>query len=680
MMKQVLFLLLFCAAALLRAQETSAVEIPAETIRDNNPRTLSEALNTVPGLYFREEGAALAYPILRGMPSEAVPVIFDGIALSGTVFTGGTGAWLSLLDRRLAQSVTVSAGPDTVSAGSAAAGGSITLHPFTTAPVRGKEEFTATGRFNTRFSSADTGRDAHARLAAGYGDFGAIAAGSVAFNDMRTNGAGIEEPFSAFENYGAFFTGDWAFTRASGSSWQLSLGYLFGGLDHAVDTNAVLSDDSPATFERYERAAHVAWGRLAMDLPAAELKGIFTLSYQNTFEAVENSFSGLGGDRLQWRARERTETTGHTAGIDIDFTADITPRLFTLRYGGEYYHDFIGMAHFERTDVAAELIGRGTAPLPDDSSADRFAGYLTGLFDLLPSDSPHHLIATAGYRFEGATIRAPERPGLPAINITEPGHAVEARIAYDWRGNLGGTLTYAHGTRAATLREAAFYGIHDGLFLVPNGGIEPETADTIDLTLRGGNKRLAATFGGFATYINERIGRVLASWNGAEKMSGFPVAGYANTGRALVWGLTATGKAVLPAGLSLNGGITYLWGEEELKNKELRPLDHIAPLLWNAAFRWDSFQPGQYQGFAEIAVRGSTGPRPEKMVQIGDTAAPSVDREAWQMLTVRGGFVFDEYIRVTLALENLLDRDYRPYLAGMNAPGINAVLSVDAEF
>ncbi len=654
-------------------------EIGAAAIRDAAPKTLPDALNGVPGLFFREAGAGLAYPVLRGMPSEAVPVIFDGIALSRTIFTGGTGAWLSLLDRRLAERITVTNGPDTVSAGSAAAGGSITLHPFTTAAVRGTPEFTATGRFNTRFSSADTDRDAHARLAGGYGNFGALAAGSVGFSDARTNGAGNEEPFSSFENYGAFFTGDWAFTRDTGSSWQLSLGYLFGGLNDAADLSGLAADgDTPDTVQRYERTAHVAWGRLAMDLPAADLKGVFTLSYQNAFEAAETSFIGDG--RSLWRARERNETTGNTAGIDIDFTAAITPRLFTLRYGGEYYHDFIGTAHFERSDAAAALAAAGTAVLPDDSACDRFAGYLTGLFDLLPAESAHHLTATAGYRFEGTTLRAPERGDIPALNLTEPGHAVEARIAYGWRENFGAALTYAHGTRPATLREAAFYGMRDGLFFVPNGGIEAETTDTLDLTLRGQTKRVAVTVSGFATHVADRIGRVAASWNGLTTIQGFPVAGYVNTGRALIWGITANKTLTIPFGFTLSGGTSYLWGEERLKNDRIAMLDQIPPLLWNASLRWDSAEPGQYQGFVELAVRGATDPGAGKSVTIDDTVTYPLDRSSWQVLTVRGGFVFDRYIRLSLSLENLLDRDYRPYLAGLNGTGINAVLALDAEF
>jgi hypothetical protein len=740
MMKQVLFVVLFCGSLILRAQETPAptpaptpeaapavepaptpeaapavepapvptvtpepvkeppaaapvsapatkptprpvplraTEITAVAIRDTAPRTLPDALGTMPGLFFRDAGAGLSYPVLRGMPSGSVPVIFDGIPLGGTVFTGGTGAWLSLLDRRLAERITVTNGPDTVLGSAAAAGGSVTIQPFTSAVVRGTPELVATGRFNTRFSSADTDRDAHARIAAGYGDFGALAAGSVAFNDARVNGARTEEPFSALETYGAFFAGDWVATRDAGNIWHLNFGYLFGGMGAAADTTALAyPTDAPDTVSLYDRMAHVAWGRLFMGIPDSALQGTITLSYQNAFERADTLFIGNG--RSIWHPQEREETTGHTAGLDIDFTAGVVPGFLTLKYGGQYYRDFIGTAHFERTDTVP-LARTGIAAIPDGSTYDRFSGHILGEFELLSAGGPHRLKATAGYRFEGSALRAPFRDDIHAVNLTDPGHAAEASLSYSWREALGAALTYGHGTRAPSLREAAYYGICDGLFIVPNGGLDPEMTDTADLTLRGQTKRLSLSLSGFATHIADRIGRVSASWGNLREINGFPVAGYVNTGRALIWGITSGGKLTTPFGLTVSAGATYLWGEERLKNDAVAPLDHIPPLLWNTSLRWSSLAPGAYQGFAELTVRGSTGSGPREGIAAG-TVDPSFRMYGWQSVTVRGGFVFDEYIRVIVAIENLFDRYYRPYQAGIAASGISGTLSFDAEF
>ena len=49
-------------------------------------------------------------------------------------------------------------------------------------------------------------------------------------------------------------------------------------------------------------------------------------------------------------------------------------------------------------------------------------------------------------------------------------------------------------------------------------------------------------------------------------------------------------------------------------------------------------------------------------------------------LNLRGGVQITEYNRLTLALENLLDKRYREHGSGINAPGLNVIVSLDNRF
>ncbi len=653
----------------------TAYTVPANIIRDAAPRNLADALFAVPGLSFREPGAGLAYPILRGASSEAIPVLFSGIPLSGTVFTGGTGAWLSLLDRRFGLETSVSTTPATVEAAAGAIGGAIVVSPFTTDGVRGADEFTPTGRFNTRFSSADTGRDAHARLAGGYGDFGALAMGSVSFTDTRINGSREEQPYSAYENYGVFFIGDWALARSSGDRWHTSVGYLFAQGNDAADLTAFTLDKPSVHF--YDRHAHLVWGRLAMTLPSNGIEGAFILSYQNSFEGADTLRTALPS--LTRRSDERDETTGHTAGAQADFTAHLIPERLDLHYGVLYAHDWVIARRYTRTDPVPGFERSGIPILSDDASSDRITGYVRSTYELLPPSGIHRISATAGYRFDAFTFRTPGRENIPSVRITEPGHGVEAGFAYIWRENLGAALVYNHGTRAATLREAASYGMRNGVFLVPNNDLDPETSDTLSLSLSGKTKQLAASLSGFATSLTNRIAVTPALWNGLSTKDGYPVAAYQNGERALMWGISSEERLSLPVGLSIMGGATYLWGEEE-REDTISFIDTSPPLLWRIAVRWESEKDSEYRGFAEVALRGSTDARSAKRATVGDPVFRTSEEGPWQTLTVRGGFLFDNYIQVILSIENLFDRQYRPVLSSIDGPGIQAVLSLDAEF
>jgi outer membrane receptor protein involved in Fe transport len=47
---------------------------------------------------------------------------------------------------------------------------------------------------------------------------------------------------------------------------------------------------------------------------------------------------------------------------------------------------------------------------------------------------------------------------------------------------------------------------------------------------------------------------------------------------------------------------------------------------------------------------------------------------------VRLGWDMNENLRARLAVENLFDHSYREHGSGINAPGINAIVSMEARF
>ena len=52
----------------------------------------------------------------------------------------------------------------------------------------------------------------------------------------------------------------------------------------------------------------------------------------------------------------------------------------------------------------------------------------------------------------------------------------------------------------------------------------------------------------------------------------------------------------------------------------------------------------------------------------------------WVTLNLRGGYQVTDYNRLTVALENLLDKRYREHGSGINAPGFNVIVSLDNRF
>ena len=61
-------------------------------------------------------------------------------------------------------------------------------------------------------------------------------------------------------------------------------------------------------------------------------------------------------------------------------------------------------------------------------------------------------------------------------------------------------------------------------------------------------------------------------------------------------------------------------------------------------------------------------------------AAIGQGSSGWVTFNLRGGVQVTQYNRLTLALENLLDKRYREHGSGINAPGFNVIVSLDNRF
>ncbi len=119
------------------------------------------------------------------------------------------------------------------------------------------------------------------------------------------------------------------------------------------------------------------------------------------------------------------------------------------------------------------------------------------------------------------------------------------------------------------------------------------------------------------------------------------------------------------------------------------------PLNGMFGIRW---HPSAKRYWGEIFVRGATEQRRLNRSDIRDPRIPGTTRDtgevefdshgaavgqgsaSWVTLNLRGGYHLTDYNRMTVALENLLDERYREHGSGINAPGLNVIVSLDNRF
>ena len=156
-------------------------------------------------------------------------------------------------------------------------------------------------------------------------------------------------------------------------------------------------------------------------------------------------------------------------------------------------------------------------------------------------------------------------------------------------------------------------------------------------------------------------------------------------------GLSLYGNAMFTRGkvLSINGAAPDPDKPWEERIRREPPLNGMVGLRW---------KPSAQRFWAEFFVRGATEQRRLNRSDIRDPRIPGTTRDTgevqfdangaaigqgspgWVTLNLRGGVQVTQYNRLTLALENLLDKRYREHGSGINAPGFNVIVSLDNRF
>jgi hemoglobin/transferrin/lactoferrin receptor protein len=69
--------------------------------------------------------------------------------------------------------------------------------------------------------------------------------------------------------------------------------------------------------------------------------------------------------------------------------------------------------------------------------------------------------------------------------------------------------------------------------------------------------------------------------------------------------------------------------------------------------------------------------------QVGEDNLPYATPQgtpAWYTLNVRMAYQLNKMLQAQLALENILDRNYRVFASGISAPGRNLIITLRASF
>jgi len=620
-------------------------------LEEKAPATTPQALEEEVGVLVQRTNLGGGSVFVRGLTGNQVLILVDGIRLNNSSFRFGPNQYLNSIDPGQIERIEVFRGPQSVLYGSDAIGGVINV-------VTRKAEGIGCcpgvgGSLVQRFTSSDTGLYSRLNIEATSGDWGIFAGGSyLDLNDLDPGGSVPRQDFTGYEQA----AGDFRFDR------MLDANNMFtAGISHLVQhdvprTDKFVNSNEAFFFEPQQRDLfYLRWQGL-------DLGGILD-AYR-----VTASF----GRQQEGRLRQKFNSTTlkrffddvQTTGVNIVLVSDLD-YWGRLSYGVDWFHDEVD-SHRTDTDTATGNTTAGRGSFPDDSYYGRVGAYLQD--DVQVTE---RLRATAGVRYTSINAGS-----TPLVGIAETPTPISPSFQ-DWTGsvalvyevdpnvNLVGSVS--EGFRAPGLDDlTALRATNQGVD-VPSPGLAPETSWNYELGMKVNYPRLRGQVFGFWTYLDDLIVRERAGFT----VDGTDAFVKKNAGEARVDGVEVAGEYLLDDRWSLYGNYMYIHGRSVTLDE---PMSRIPPAQGLIGLRWrNACGDRWFEVFEYLVARQSR----LSARDMDDPRIPPGGTPGYHTLNLRTGTLVGDNGKVSIGLENILDRHYRVHGSGIDAPGITAHLGYE---
>lgn len=664
--------------------EQAAAETPfsvaiatARDLEEKSVRSLPEALAELPGVMIQKTANGQGSPYLRGFTGYRTLALVDGVRYNNSVYRDGPNEYFSLIDFHTLERIELLGGPASVQYGSDAIGGTLNLLTRSADFMSEKAgDFYQHGSQSYRYSSAENSHITRTTAEIGSGGAWGLLLGitNEYFGDIEAAQLGTQRN-TGYDQHGIDARYDWEISN----QWHLTLNHQNSSQNDVWRTHSTIFSESFSGTEtgtdrrRLKDQAHsLNYAKLAgKDLNSIIDEATFTLSFQTWDEQ---------GDRIKADSSRSLESfDSRMLGADLQLKSDLPHGK--LIYGGDIYHDRVDSARADyRPDGSLEQI-RIQGPVGDDSSQTLLGTYVQGIF---PLGKRLEVIAGSRFTYAAAEVGKYEDPatGMAKSFADAWGNLSSSlRLSYaledSWK--LWGGVSQAF--RSPNLGDLSRYGdSRTNETEVAATGLNPEHFITYELGLKGTQGPFTGSVTAYYTDIQDYI----ASTPTGNVTDGLTEVTKRNSGSGGVSGIELTGIYQLNSSWLIRGNLTYLRGNltnyvdatsPQIVNE---PMSRVQPLTVNLALRWDSPDHkwwGEISGtFASAADRLSSGDK------LDTQRIPPGGTPGYALLGIYGGYQVNDYLRVSLAAENLLDQAYRAHGSGTNEPGFGITTGISASF
>ncbi|RSC94836.1 TonB-dependent receptor [Tenacibaculum singaporense] len=708
-----------------RIAEQIAV-VSSKEIEKLSPQTSADLLASVPGIKIQKSQFGGGSPVLRGMESNRVLLVVDGVRMNNAIYRKGHLQNSITVAPNLLDRTEVVFGPSSVIYGSDALGG--VIHYYTKTPKLSEKGSEIKGSTFLRYSSANNEVtnvvSAELRFKK-WASFTSIAHSN--FGDLRmgkNRSHGFDDwgkvPFYS-DNSDTYFNdtpvvnANENLQKNTGFSQTDVLQKFYIPFSKNTDFKLNFQYSTSSNIPRFDKLTELKNGSLKFAewyygpqerlLISPQLiinpkkkwmdNGAITLAYQNIKESrIQRKFGSLD--------RSYREEKVDVFSLNGDFTVPLAENR-DLGYGIEVtYNDVVSNSYGKTLRVNGNsIVGFDGDFIVQSRYPDGGSSYLSSAFYVdYRQDINSKSTLNTGIRGTNTVLKAKWLDetfiDIPQNDIQLDNQSLTATIGYVYKPNKTWQLNtvLSSGFRSPNIDDVGKIREKNGKVTIPNTSLKPEHAYNAEIGAQKyfNNRKFRVGANVYYTLLNNYIYRENFELNGNSTIEydgedGAIVANV-NKGTAYVTGATVSYQGKLHKNWNTSGFVTYTYGKTYDTNE---PMSSIPPLFG----RFDlSYINKKFEGGANLVFNAKKDisdynitegiDNHEQTPIVNTNATEDIDKyygsPSWMTVGLYGKYQFTKNIALQAQLSNLFDEHYKEFASGVSAAGRNISVSLLTNF
>lgn len=669
-----------------------------QSIWHNNAQTSADLLKSTNQIFVQKSQLGGGSPMIRGFAANRVLIVLDGVRLNNAIYRSGNLQNIINIDPNSLESTEVILGPGSIIYGSDAIGGVMDFH--TVSPKFSNMNEPEIGfSYKSRYSSANNEIMNHGKYRFGtsklclvgsitYSDFSDLKMGSHGHKDyLRPEYVITQKGTDLIIN-----NSDPKSQKQSGYSQLNVLQKIRLKVSEYVDLQYGFQYSETSNIPRYDRLIQYSKNQLKYaewyygpqklqfnNLQIANTKACKIYDSFKIVTAYQNYQESRHDRKFNSNIRNNRIENLNIYSINADAELKVNPN-FHLFYGSEYTYNYLKSKGFQKNIINLE-----TDPIssryPNASNYSSLAFYSNCKWKMNDKWTMN-----TGLRYSYVWANSKLNTNFykfPFTNLDLSAGALNGSIGMSHQSESGWLtkLNATSGFRAPNIDDIAkVFDSEPGKVVVPNKDLKPEYVYNFEFNL---SKKFGHVFfaeiTGFYSFLDHAMIRRDFQFNGANTIVyddvESQVQAIVNADNAKIWGGNISTILKFSTKISANTNINITKG----KYKDGSPVRHVPPLFGNANF---TYKTNKLLTQIELEFNGQISYKNLATSEKEDTYIYALDKNglpyspSWMTLNFSNQLKISHSITMKVAVENILNKRYRPYSSGISAAGRNFILGV----